>query len=585
MIIYDFEVFCKDWLVYFIVNPTNLNNSYKKLIVNDRQSLLNFYHEHKNEVFCGFNNHHYDDLIFAFLLSGHKNENVKALNDAIVLKNDKNLLYTAYSDLRIFPLLSLDLSEFTSFLSLKEMEAFMGLPITESSVDFKIDRKLTENELNEVAEYCLRDVEATSHLATKFKTQIFSKLQLIKEFKVPINFISKTNAVITSKILNAVKRPFNDEFKPFEVIQPLNIKNKEVVNFFTQNKLTEKMKMTVDVAGIPHTFALGGLHGARKKFKHFGEIWCLDVASYYPSIMIEWGYMPRTIMPEMSQKFKKIYSDRLKMKESGEKDKAKVYKIIINAVYGCMNHERSDFYDPHNLHNVCIAGQLMMLDLIEGLAPFMTLIQSNTDGIIFVPHEDKKCDIMSFYKNWEQRMRMTLELSKVDKIYQKDVNNYILGNNGKILKLKGGYVAKCSQNRDNMRVSGQIIADAIVNFLLNNTAPEKTIGDCSDLQKFQIITKSGKNYFKNEWEASGENFDVNRVNRIYATIDPNCGKIYKTKMFTNKDGVVTESRQKQASLPERCFVDNNNEFDIKNLDKQWYINVAKSRIEDFIGNF
>ena len=49
-----------------------------------------------------------------------------------------------------------------------------------------------------------------------------------------------------------------------------------------------------------------------------------------------------------------------------------------------MKNKFNDLYDPKNANQICITGQLLLLDLIEKLETVKSfeLIQSNTDGII-----------------------------------------------------------------------------------------------------------------------------------------------------------------------------------------------------------
>ena len=74
---YDFEVFEYDWLVV-IINP------YEKTIekIHNDETLLELYFEqHKNEVWVGYNNKHYDQYIMKSILCGF---NPKKVNDFII---------------------------------------------------------------------------------------------------------------------------------------------------------------------------------------------------------------------------------------------------------------------------------------------------------------------------------------------------------------------------------------------------------------------------------------------------------------------------------------------------------------------
>mgnify|MGYP002508571603 CR=1 FL=1 len=47
-----------------------------------------------------------------------------------------------------------------------------------------------------------------------------------------------------------------------------------------------------------------------------------------------------------------------------------------------MKDRHNALYDPRQANNVCVGGQLLLLDLIERLEDHCDIIQSNTDGIL-----------------------------------------------------------------------------------------------------------------------------------------------------------------------------------------------------------
>ena len=65
MIVYDFEVLRYDWLVVF----KTLSDQKYTIIHNNRNELEEFYNKNKNNLFVGYNNKHYDDLILKGILS------------------------------------------------------------------------------------------------------------------------------------------------------------------------------------------------------------------------------------------------------------------------------------------------------------------------------------------------------------------------------------------------------------------------------------------------------------------------------------------------------------------------------------
>ena len=68
---------------------------------------------------------------------------------------------------------------------------------------------------------------------------------------------------------------------------------------------------------------------------------------------------------------------------------------------------------------------------------------------------------------------------------------------------------------------------------------------------------------------------IQKVNRVYASVNPNMGTIVKVK----PDGTVG----KIGGLPESCIIDNKNKLTLDSVDRSWYINLAKKYIEDYTG--
>lgn len=70
------------------------------------------------------------------------------------------------------------------------------------------------------------------------------------------------------------------------------------------------------MAGVEHIFGWGGLHGARPKYNYTckkGEIMVMaDVDQLYPSIMIKYGLLSRSVTDP--EKFKYILNESLRLK-------------------------------------------------------------------------------------------------------------------------------------------------------------------------------------------------------------------------------------------------------------------------------
>jgi len=576
MFVFDFEVFRYDWLVVI----KNMATGDRIEIVNDSDKLKSFYEEHKQKLFIGFNNKHYDDFIFKGILLDANPYYISK----IIIEEDNILKIYKLFNIKSIQFYSLDIAQDAMRGSLKEFEGFLGLDIDETPIDFDIDRPLTQDEIESVLQYCRRDVSATEYLI-KFRIDaVKSKLDLINEFKLEKSSVNKTNAQLVATILGAKKRKYEDEFIPFDVSRiPLQVNDKEIVKFYTDSEVNYEETLKTNIAGVPHVLAYGGLHGALENFHYQGELWLVDVASYYPSLMIEYDYLSRGMPPENRKKYVEIYHDRLRMKAAGEKKKSVLYKIVLNTVYGCMKSEFNGLYDPHNCNNVCIAGQLLLIDLIEKLEPYCKLVQTNTDGLVIIPYNKEK--IKEIVKEWETRTHMVMEFEVAKGIFQKDVNNYILVKEND-LKVRGGYVYQSSMGSKNhggtmIRNTSSILDDCVVNYFVYNITPEQIVNQCDDLMKFQIISKAGGTYEQVVWEYDGVEIPANRCNRVYATIDNRAGKLYKLKKASLSKPARKDSI---ANQPTHAMLANKNEFDIKLLDRQYYIDKAWERIRGFKGD-
>lgn len=569
-ILYDWEVFSQDWLVVFKEPSKNFT-----VIYNNVDELKGFFNKHKNDIFVGFNNRHYDDYIMKAALS---DINPKVVNDWIITDEKKGWEFPGFNNIYF---LSLDLRNDIPGgigLSLKEIESNLGMSIEESSVPFDIDRKLTVEEIKETEFYCKHDVSATEQLFYQRFDYIKSKLQIINAFKLPIRCVSMTNAQLTAEVMGARKRKYYDE-DIYDMPECVDVKDEEVLDFF-KNPQDASEKLEKDICGIPHTIAYGGLHGAIEKYHGKGKLYNFDVSSYYPSMIIKFNFMSRSVPERNKPLYKKIRDDRFVYKKEGN-SLADAYKLILNTLFGAMGYIYNKLYDLKMNRQVCITGQLLLIDLLEKLNPYINLVQSNTDGILFETDNIETC--RRIIHEWEEKTGLQMEEDSVTEIYQKDVNNYIMLENNGDIKTKGGYVKNYGVKKGKEKFgnyisnSMTIIDEAIVKYLLYNVPVEETILNCTDPMRFQITTKKGPTYKRVVWEVDGKEIETNNVNRVFASNDEKYGKLVKVKQNGRRDTI--------GSLPEHCLVYNKeiNTFNIDLIDKHWYIRETKNRIKDFIG--
>lgn len=571
--IYDIEVFAHDWLVVF----RRVDDDHHVIIHNNNHQLREFFMAHSGDVFGGFNNRHYDDWVVLTMLSGGDNATVKAHNDFIIEQGGNGWA---------FPFIRGQRKSFRSFdlkddlpigLSLKAIEANMGLSIVESSVDFTIERPLTEDELTETIRYCRNDVDATLRLYEARKAYLDSKTAVGAMKGIDeATALSLTNAKLTAMFVDAKAQHHDDEFEYTPPAELRISKYTEVLKFF--EKIDYDRKLKIDIAGVPHVYGWGGLHGAIPNYFQRSDdemkIMIADVGSYYPSMIIQYGYASRN-SPD-ADAYKDVYVKRMAAKRNGDKVTANALKLVLNTYFGASKNQYNDLYDPRMANAICITGQLFLTDLIEKLEMVQgfELIQSNTDGIIIRYPAKADEQIRDVIHEWEQRTRLTMELGEVRAIAQKDVNNYIMEDGEGHIKSKGGYVSLYHKGDFKMN-SLQIIHKAIGDYFLHGTLLRDTINACQDPLAFQIIAKAGGTYTGVVHEVNGEMQPVQRVNRVYASHRSTLGALYKTK----EDG----RRDKIASLPDHCLIDNDNQIRIDEIDREWYIELAKKRVQDYLG--
>jgi DNA polymerase len=297
------------------------------------------------------------------------------------------------------------------------------------------------------------------------------------------------------------------------------------------------------------------------------------VASYYPSLMIEYNYGSRNM--KNPDKYAEIYHARLKYKAEHNPIQGPL-KIVLNGTYGAMKDKFNNLYDPRQSNNVCVGGQVLLLDLIERLEGTVDIIQSNTDGILVklrakndaeANREYAKVDDICY--EWEQRSRMKLEFDEFVEVWQKDVNNYVIIAADGSYKSKGAYVKKLSALDNDL----PIVNKALINYMINGTPVEQTINESKKLIDFQKIVKLSKLY---DYAMLGDKKLTDKTFRVYASNSFGTNTLFKVKNGKNPE--------KFANTPINCFIFNaslENKGLPQILDKQWYIDLAKERLKQF----
>ena len=572
ILLYDIECFKYDWLVCVLDPYTGTFTD----ISNDRWKLQAFYNKHKDDVWVSYNGRHYDKWIIKGILGGY---DAYQINDFIINKRRNGWEFN--SDLNKIPLYDYDAYQLNDG-SLKGLESNMGLNIHETDVDFNIDRKLTEEEMNLTIGYCHDDVLALMNVFIERKADFDAHMGLINTFKLPLSYISKTPVQLAAKILECDWRDHDDEFD-VDFVPTLQLdKYAYVKEWFIQKfqKCKEageyvKGGYLTTVAGTPTVFGFGGIHGCINKLHAKGLLVHVDVTSFYPTLSIVYNFLTRN--STQPQKYKEIYDTRVALKKAGKKKEQMSYKLVLNGSYGISKDKLSIAHDGKMGNCICVNGQLLLLMLIERLEKAfgtdIAFVNINTDGLIVqIPDTDKAWDLLDdICYGWEKDCKVSLEFDIISELWQKDVNNYIFQfANGK-LERKGKWVQESTRLKNELT----IVNTALVEYMTNNVPVEKTILECNDPALFMMTCK-----VSNKYECGFHNGErlTDKVFRVYASKNQKDDSLYKKK--SNSD-----TKEKFGDVPDHLVIYNGAlggvTCDDIGIDKNWYVELAKKRLSVF----
>ena len=567
---YDFEVFKHDWIVV-VINPVTHD---ERVIINDADALTALYEERKRDIWVGYNNLHYDQFIFKGILCGF---DPKAINDFIIVEGHKGWQYSSL--LRKLYMVNYDVFHPRTDRGLKTHEAYLGNDICETTVPFDIDRKLTEAEIAETVKYCRHDVEQTIEVFMQRKSEFDARMDLLKMFDLPLVYLGKTDAQLTAIILGAERpaRPRDDEFD-IVPLPCLDLGPYDFIRSWYLDPANQDYSATLDfdIAGCPHKCAWGGLHGAIAQYAGEGYFINVDVESYYPAEMIAHELLSRNVRDP--SKFKGIRDHRIELKHAKD-PRQKALKLVINGTFGASKDKFNALYDPRQANMVCVNGQLMLIDLMHKLVrdAGAEIIQSNTDGVLIRMPDGFDGGPDAFYDRvddvayeWEHRTGMGLEFDEFTRVYQKDVNNYVLVAADGSMKTKGAYVKKLGPLDYDLAV----VNKALVEYMVHGVPVEDTIAADDDLIDYQRVVKVSGKY---KYGVHGHERLTDRCFRVFASTRESDGMIGRVKAGKAKP-------EKFGNTSEHSFIDNGDVHGKKcpgYLDKSWYIQLAKTRLAQF----
>jgi DNA polymerase, archaea type len=182
------------------------------------------------------------------------------------------------------------------------------------------------------------------------------------------------------------------------------------------------------------------------------NVWHCDIASLYPSIMLQFDCWPAT---DQLQIFRHLLTDlrtfRLEAKANmrAAKDRAQqqyfhalqnTFKILINSFYGYLGFAQGHFADFDAAARVTQIGRELLQKMIDWLnGRGAQVIEVDTDGIYFVPPSDAKPDELRDALAKELPPGIEVEFDEqFDAMFSYKAKNYaLLTRDGEVI-IKGG---------------------------------------------------------------------------------------------------------------------------------------------------
>ena len=251
-----------------------------------------------------------------------------------------------------------------------------------------------------------------------------------------------------------------------------------------------------------------------------------DVSSFYPSLMSVYKIAPAHINEGVFVKLITwLKETRVTAKHSTEnyidgipKDVlAQVLKIVINSIYGKLGFERGDICDRLAVLKVTINGQLLLLKLCEELElNGIQVYSANTDGIVVKVHKKNKELYDKIINDWQRDTKLSLDSEEYLCYITRDINNYVIKEiNGKI-SYKGALNPFMYAVDLQKGYSMPIVAQAVVNYFLDNKPVLETLYECKNILDFCLTQNVGRQ-FTVEYSIGGKNYTMQQNVRFYVT--------------------------------------------------------------------
>lgn len=621
--VYDIEVFQN--IFHCSVKNTETNDIYKFEISerkNQLRELVKFFKQvdkyitwgdyyttniniPANIIFCGYNNLHYDNPIINYIIEYEDKlmqynipticSSIFNLSKTITASSEDNIdewkhwKYQIWFD--TFDILTMLYSNKLR-VGLKEIQVTMQYPnVQEFVCDWT--KPLPLEDFDSMIDYNINDIESTSELLNRCKKDVDLRIAIEDEYGVRV--LSKDGVNIGMKILTQKYLEktgltwwdIKDLRSPMSVI-PL----KDVILPFIKydspilQRVLEDMKNQIVSPGrkgyenkfvfnnLRYSVGVGGIHSVNSPeiiIPRDDEMLIdIDVASLYPSMLIEYEFYPKHLGKEFLEVYKQIKDERIEAKHNGDKVKNETLKLALNGLSGNLQNEHNFCYSPFAVMQIRINGQLLLLMLAEKLTQIgCRIVQANTDGLFVLLKKDAYSKVNSICREWEQLTKLTLEEDRFKAMYQYAINDYFAITEDNKVKEKGMFITTVKLGKG---LTPKIIPKAVINFFKDGIPVEDTIKNCTDIRDFLMSEKTGK-----QWHVEYMNEEQQRTNRFYAST--NGGYLWKWK-YSNDSDAKSYQNMLTASGVTLLNKFDNKPIEERKINYRYYIMEAYKIIRD-----
>ena len=619
---YDIETFLSIFCVVF-----KYRDRYKTFEISERkdqyEELVAFLKEGalKRWFFVGFNNVRFDGQVLQWLMEAKepfkkltgktKAKHIMEFAQSVIEKiNNKEFPPYQESKLSCQQLdlfLQAHYNNRARSTSLKWLEYSMNWKKIQD-LPYKFDEVLSSDKFDDVILYCHNDVDATYEFFKKSEKMVELRFAQQAE-NLHLELFNKSDSSIGEMLfLDMMSDKLGMEKKYLKKMQTrrdfINLKDvilpyikfetdefNSVLEFFKEQTITEAtkdaLKHCLIFDGMDYFYGLGGLHAARGNSIFQSDedniILSVDFASFYPNISIKNKFYPEHLSESFCILYEELFEKRKLIPKSNPQNTA--IKLLLNATFGKAGDEYSFLYDKFFQMAITVNGQLILSMLCEQLSKIegVRMVMANTDGCELIVPKSKKREVYNVCLGIEELTQLQLEYDVYNKLFVRDINNYLSVNTKGKVKTKGAFDIDLELHKNR---SERIVPLAVKRYFVNNIPVEETVKNHLSSENYEDLENQGiydfcigKKIQSNQnytIEDSGENIIKNikdKVIRFYVSTDGD----YLKKNYSDGRKEITVGGNKMTMFMD--YYDSEN----YNVDYDYYINQAYKIIHNVDG--